>query len=79
MSVADFWFGAFTSEWDRNSMPKVDDRIRLWFNPTLQFVRALRDRYEKDCMSAERVKASLDSILLYDQISRIIFKQGNPI
>ena len=34
VTVGDFWFGAFTSEWDRNTMPKADDRIKLWFNPT---------------------------------------------
>ena len=60
ITVADFWFGAFDHEWDRNCMPKADDRIRLWFNSTRQFTEALRERFEKDCSTPDKTKSSLD-------------------
>lgn len=74
VTVSDYWFGAFLSEWDRNTMPKTSDRTNLWFNPSPPFIAALRERYESECTLERAGKPCLDNILLYDTISRIIFK-----
>ena len=81
-SVSDFWFGAYIAEWDRNTMPRGDDRIKQWFTPTPGFKKALTDLYLSECqtLTDRSAKPSLDIILLYDQVSRIIFrKDGNTI
>ena len=70
--ISEVWFGGALSDWDRDSLCPWPEVKKQWFVSTPEFDQKLRDDYEVDILKSE--VATIDNILLHDQVTRNIYR-----
>ena len=74
-SISDFWFGCSKNEWDRNHMPaNFKALMDLWFGSSTETDKDITSKFAHLFESEEPLAPSVEAIILYDQMSRNIFR-----